>query len=344
MSIFVHPVDHDAERDELLAMLQTNLPALPHARRFEWLYQSNPDGPAWSWFARDSGTGRVVGVASVFPRSMWVADEVKLCGQVGDFAIAASHRTLGPALMIQKATFCPVQQAKLSFCYDCPPHDAGMSTFRRLGLAANCVVDRYALPLRVNSKLRSRLGSDPDVLSVPANLLLRAYSRPRLSLKDIEVSEHTGRFGDEFSELDRTVRLTDGIRSSRDAVHLNWRYRQDPLNEYRILTARRKGELVGFLVFVETGENLTIVDLFGAASEVLTGIVGALLQEAPSHCQSVEAFLSKGSELGAALVKARFRRRAVAAQVVAYANPGSEMAAFLQQKARWAFNGAEIRA
>src|SRR5271157_183742 len=112
MTISVRSVHFECDGPELLGILQTNLPGLSHAQRFQWLYRANPDGPAWSWFACQGTSGRAVGVTSVFPRSMWIGDQLRMCGQVGDFAISASHRSLGPAILLQRATFEPVDQGK----------------------------------------------------------------------------------------------------------------------------------------------------------------------------------------------------------------------------------------
>jgi hypothetical protein len=342
MSISVRPVNLDRDRDELLAMLQTNLPALPHARRFEWLYRANPDGPAWSWFACQQD--HVVGVTSVFPRSMWIGGQLKLCGQVGDFAIAATHRSLGPALMMQRATLQPVNEGALSFCYDCPPHEAGMATFRRLGFQPNVAIRRFALPLRIERQLSKRLGFTPPVVTSLGNVLLRAQNRRRVT-SDFDIAEHTGPFGDEFTHLDNSLKNTGSIRTRRSASHLNWRYREDPLQRYRVLTARRRGALTAFLIFTNTKEDVTIVDLYGAD---LASAGLALLQAVPSYCesfcQSVEGFLSDQSDLVPLFLSTRFRPRPVAAQVVAYARPDTDTAAFLKgSTARWGFSGADIR-
>jgi len=75
---------------------------------------------------------------------MWINGSMQLCGQVGDFAINVTHRSLGPALLLQRTTFTPVDQEQLTLCYDCPPHERGLSTFRRLKMSANCQMHRYA--------------------------------------------------------------------------------------------------------------------------------------------------------------------------------------------------------
>jgi hypothetical protein len=243
----------------LLNFLQANLPALPHQRRFDWLYRSNPDGLAWSWFVC-ADSGEVVGAASLFPRSMWIGDRQERCAQVGDFAISVKHRSLGPALLLQRATFSPVDLGEIAFCYDCPPHDAGMSTFRRLGMEPNCRIDRYAVPLRVDHRLKKRFGAASKVPVAVGNVILRLHQRPALRLrsKGLVIEEHAGSFGDEFSFLDGAVKKVDVIRGQRSAAHLNWRYRQDPLQQYHVLTARRGGELVAFMIQFASSRAVTI--------------------------------------------------------------------------------------
>jgi hypothetical protein len=347
MTISVRPVHQESENQELLAILQTNLPSLPHERRFKWLYRDNPDGRAWSWVARQGTANQVIGVTSVFPRSMWVGGELQMCGQVGDFAVSASHRSLGPALLLQRATFDPVDHGELAFCYDCPPHQAGMSTFRRLGMRPNCKVHRYAFPLRMDGQLRKRLGAASVVPAAAGNLLLRLHrlSAPKPRAKNLEVFDHQVAFGEEFSKLDAAVKGASAIRGRRTAAHLNWRYREDPLRQYEILTARRKGELIAFAVLRRTSEVVTIVDLFGRElHEAAFSLLAAIVARFERSHQTVEAFLSEGSELVTYFLKMRFQLRSEAAQVVAYARPQSEMSGFLERSPTWSFSQAEIAA
>src|SRR5271165_1912224 len=98
-------------------------------------------------------------MASLFPRKMYVDGKPMVAGQVMHFVVDASHRSLGPAVLLQRATFDPVNSGALDFCYDCPPHDQGMSTFVRLGMRSNCEVIRYALLLRSDEYLAKRIGT-----------------------------------------------------------------------------------------------------------------------------------------------------------------------------------------
>ena len=347
MTLSTRPVHHDSETLQLLRLLQTNLPDLPHERRYQWLYRGNPDGPAWSWFACHGKASQPVGVASVFPRSMWVGDQLQMCGQVGDFAIDVGHRSLGPALLLQRATFAPVDQGKLAFCYDCPPHEAGMSTFRRLSMRPNCVMERYVLPLRVDAYVRKRFGFGAAIPASIGNLLLRAYrwSASRSRPRDLEIAEHDGPFGEEFSRLDNSVKDAKVIRGQRSAAHLNWRYRDDPLQRYRVLVARRNGELLAFVVYCVAPEVITIVDVFGRDLRVAgMALLASLVERFERSHQSIEAFLSNGSESDQCFLNMHFRRRSQTARVVAYAKPSGCTSAFLQSGPNWAFHQAELRA
>jgi hypothetical protein len=344
-TVHVRPADRDSDRQELMSILHANLPDLPHARRFDWLYRANPDGAAWSWFVCEP-SGRAVGVTSLFPRSVWLADKTAMCGQVGDFAIAASHRSLGPAVMLQKATFGPVDNGALAFCYDCPPHQAGMSTFRRLGMKPNCRVDRYALPLRVEGRLRKRLGPGAAVPAVAGNLLLRMSRRWRQkpNTKSLNIGEHLGPFTEEFSRLDDEVPHDSIIRGRRTTPLLNWRYREDPLQQYHVFTARESGELIAFVVLRLTDDVVTVVDVFGNAfPDSAYALLASVFERYQRSHQTVDAYLSAGSSLIGCFESMGFRRRSEAAHVVAYAPSGSEVSAHLQGGLTWAFQQAEMR-
>jgi hypothetical protein len=344
-TVYVRPAGSDSDRQELMSILQANLPDLPHARRFDWLYRANPDGPAWSWFVCEP-SGRAVGVTSLFPRSVWLGDKTATCGQVGDFAITVTHRSLGPAIMLQKATFGPVDSGALAFCYDCPPHQAGMSTFRRLGMKPNCRMDRYAMPLRVEGRLRKKLGSITAVPAAAGNLLLRIArrSRRRPNTKSLNIAEHLGPFTEEFARLDGDVQHGAVIRGRRTASILNWRYREDPLQQYHVLTARANSDLIAFVVLRVTDDIVTVVDLFGDGfPDVGYALLTSVFERYEHSHQTVDACLAVGSPLVTCFESMGFRRRSEAAHVVAYPPQRNDVSTHLLGVLTWAFQQAEIR-
>jgi hypothetical protein len=113
-------IDPALERDALLAVLQRNLTDLDHARRFRWLYLDNPAGPARAWFLHETAAQRACGGSiPVSPLGLGARPNPRY-GQVGDFAVDGGYRSLGPAVMLRRATFAPVDRRELASCYDCP--------------------------------------------------------------------------------------------------------------------------------------------------------------------------------------------------------------------------------
>jgi hypothetical protein len=345
MTVLVRPVNLEKEREDVLDILNRNLQDIPHAVRFDWLYCSHPGGPAWAWFACRKETGKEVGVASVFPRALWVGDKVQTCGQVGDFAIDKSHRSLGPALLLQRATFEPVNRGVLALCYDCPPHEQGMSTFCRLGMQANTRMYRYSRMLRARRHITRRLGRGRQAQFAArlADMLL-ALGERKHSLSGLDISIWPGPFGEEFSRLDEQIAGNGGgIRARRRAEDLNWRYRQDPLHRYEVLTARVKGELRGFVVFLYGEEDVYHIDLFGSAlSEIGPPLLDAMVARARERsAETVQSAAPEKHELAEVLAKAGFKRRSAGAWIVAYAQPKTETAAILR-RGPWFFQQVDI--
>jgi len=103
MTITVRPANCESESQELVAVLQMNLPQLPHARLFPWLYLGNPEGQALTWVAADADSHRIIGVAAAFPRGFYCCGKDARGYVLGDFCIDPGHRSLGLALTLQRA-------------------------------------------------------------------------------------------------------------------------------------------------------------------------------------------------------------------------------------------------
>ena len=341
MTLGIRRVSLTDDRAEILDILNRNFGA-GQERRFDWLYIDNPAGEAWAWLAWDHD--KTVGTAAVFPRRMLVDGKLVLCGQVGGFAVDASHRSLGPAVLLQRATFGPVDSGALTFCYDCPPNDRGMATFDRLGMRPNCEIARYALPLRSDAFLEKRLGKSIWVKPVvaTANLLLDIRTRSRIS-QGLEIDALPGGFGDEFSELDRRVSSSGTIRASRSADLLNWRFRKNATADPQVFVARRAGELLGFVAFWSSGEAAYVIDLFGVELDTV-GV--ALLETAVEACKreevcSLNGFCSEDSWLKALFESSGFRSRERGAKVVAYEKSTVHFPKVLHHGLRWTFGHLE---
>lgn len=344
MKIYVRPVDLASEREKLLLLLQRNLPDLDHRNRFDWLYVKNPAGQPYAWFVCGDGTDEAMGVASVFPRFVWIGTEPAKCGQVGDFAVDAAFRSLGPALALQRATLQSVDEGALAFCYDCPPHDRGLATFRRMRLAPACRMARMVKPLRSDRFVDDHL---PPFWAVRApakwiaNAMLRIADRGRVRGRGLVIENYEGDFTEEFSRFDgRIAQLGNSIRSRRCADYLNWRYRLQPAHQHRAIVARRAGELVAFAVYTVRGDYARLLELVATGEEESVSVVLALAEEVrPAGVTGIEAQAVFPSGDADSLLEAGFRFRHHSEHVVPYARSDVGQG-FLGRE--WKFCAADI--
>lgn len=350
MALHVQPINCALEREQMIDVLERNLTEVPHAKRFDWFYGRNPAGQAYSWMIVEDAPQKPVGIASLISRGIWLGGEEKICGQVGDFGIDRAYRSLGPAVQLQRATFSPVDRGELAFCYDCPPHEAGMSTFRRLGMHANCRMRRYVRILKTDQRIERRLGRGLHSAAAAkvANAVLQIASAGGSNLAGISIDRWRGRFDDEFTKLDRRGAADQAIRARRTAADLNWLYRENPLQSYEVYTARRGSELVGYAVYFARGNDAVITEIGGEPEpRVIAALLAAVsrsISDEHAAVQSITALLSEAHPFIEGFRQARFLAREEAERVVAYALPGSDVQKFLGEDPRWLFQLADVTA
>lgn len=273
MAIVVRKADVKKDHTVLIKALQTHLNPQADACRYEWLYCANPFGEAQVWLALDD-SGEAVGAAAAFPRPVLVRGRQGRGCVLGDFCISERHRSLGPALQLQKECLAGTRAGDYAFCYDFPSQRMA-AIYGRLGLR----------PCGSLVRLAKVLGIDSDVLAGPS---LRRFAKSLARTGDLVLgwldkspssrflfSEHRQRFGEEFTALSGDLAEHYAICTFRSATYLNWRYKDHPSLHYRVMTARtQQGKLAGYLISYRSGNAATIVDLAGGRDEkLLQGLV-----------------------------------------------------------------------
>ena len=84
-------------------------------RKFRWLYEGNIDGVARFWLLEHEESGEIEGVSALFPRTFIVQEGCVKGGIAGDLFVSPNHRTLGPALMLQKAVLKGAKEERMDF-------------------------------------------------------------------------------------------------------------------------------------------------------------------------------------------------------------------------------------
>lgn len=279
MNIAIHQVDLTVDAKLVIDVLFRYLTPLSDERRFDWLYVSNPYGQARVWVAVNKQDGAMIGVASAFPRRVYIGEREELCWVLGDFCISDNYRTLGPALQLQRACLAGIDSGEAAFCYDFPSQNM-MAVYKRLRIDQWSRMLRLAKPLRVDRKVGELVKNRAVAhgLSTVGNLLLAFFASQPKGAKTIALSLHEGECGKEFSVLAHRIGGQYGVCVQRSAEYLNWRYLTNPLYRYELLTARRDNALVAYVVFTHTKEDATLVDLFGINDPmIISTLVNALI-------------------------------------------------------------------
>lgn len=334
MSVIIRPADLQKDKELLIRTLRRYLRHDWPEGRFDWLYQRNPHGTTRAWLATDDTSHEVVGTSGAFPRRVSINGKEKVSWVLGDFCIADKYRSLGPALQLQRATLAAVADSpEVELCYDFPSPQF-KAVYQRLKVSNAGQMIRLAKPLRIDRKIEQWIR--PRVFSKPAswagNLLLRARDPLTGGPKEWDVNLHGGECGAEFTLLSQRTASANAIAVKRSADYLNWRYLQHPSISFRILTARRNGDLQGYLVFSSTGQDVNIAEWNTCDdTRVLAVLTNDLVRRLRrSGTMTLNAFLLASDPRLPLLRKVGFQLRESAPFVVYW--PGFRTA---EQKSEW---------
>jgi len=264
MKVEIRQADLQLDRRVIIDTALRFLTVLSSDSRFNWLYESNANGRARVWLAYSAADGAVIGMAGAFPRRICIRNREEMAWVLGDFCIGDQYRSLGPALQLQRACLSVLETTQAAFCYDFPSASM-LAVYTRLGLSEAGKMVRLAKPLRVDRKVKEIIknpAAQRFVASV-GNRLLKIPLPKAATDETLELSVYTQRFGEEFTAFAKEQRGKFGICLQRSADYLNWRYSNNPFAHHEIVTARRNGRLAGYVVWTQTNEDASIVDLFG---------------------------------------------------------------------------------
>jgi hypothetical protein len=269
MAILVREADLQRDRDELITFLHENLTSRSNESRFSWLYLRNPSGQARAWIALDEATGQTMGLGAAFPRLVWFGGKVRRAWVLGDLCVAPGSRSLGPALSLQRVCLKSLAINENPIWFDFPSQPM-LAIYRRLRIPMMMGSHvRFVKLLRVDEKVAKYIPGKSFArgISKVGNLMLRFQPATYCRSHGIEVSVHEGSFGEEFTELDSCTSNLHTIRGLRTAEYLNWRYRQNPFNQYRVAVAKRGTQLWGYAVAEMNGTNWILTDLHAIEEE-----------------------------------------------------------------------------
>lgn len=259
MSYRLEIADRPRHKGEILGLWERNLTGVT-AERYVWLYET---GPTHCWAIRDAD-GKLVGANGLAERRFRVGERTVQAGQAIDLNIDRAHRSIGPALQLQRATVALAQERKWDLLYGLPNPQA-RPVLQRIGYRSIGALQRFVKPLRVGPKLRSRLKVG-QLLQTPAAAILNtalrvttpeAYSRLPSGLG----TEIVERFDARFDDLWHRTAGRFGVIGERTSDYLNWRFADCPLAAYETFCLLDGDTLLGYVAFCIAEETVHIGDL-----------------------------------------------------------------------------------
>ena len=336
----------DETLQDCLAIFNATRSQESFSERFEWLYRKNPDGDAVVWTIRQDETDLTVGFTAALPRRVLVNGIVRTCWIGSDFSVLPRYRTLGLAVKLRRAAKDAIDAGRADFLY-AHPNDRMAVIHKRVGHCQVGSMVRLAKPLKTGPYIADltsspRLGNLAGVVLDPIRRLTdrAAGSEKRYTVRHETAARFDERFDRLFAE---ETRNHQGVVVIRDALHLNWRYAENPLYDTHLLTLNEQGRLAGYALYVMDGNTVNVKDVFPMDNgEVSTSLLTALVRTGYQQgWQSISVTTLGTSPLLSRLEELGFRRRAETSSMFAYCRAERPWSDTVTDATQWLLNAGD---
>ena len=318
--------------DEVVALWSRNAFSRP-AERWRWLYGGDPENPGTLWTLR-LPPGRLVGTAGLATRRMAIRSGTVLAGQAIDLVVDGPHRTLGPALQLERSLLANVAERGIGPIYAFP-NERSEAVLRRIGYSRLGPLERWTRVLRSRSRVSTYVR--PALLATVAGAVidtaLRVTSREILYSTPEGLSiECPAAVDSRFDDLWEAAARRFPVLGERSAAFLAWRFLRSPFATYEVLGVVRAKDrsLVGYAVLATAGTVIRIADLLYRDAAALDTLLGEVIRLARGRGASTLTFTFVGpGALAAALRRHGFARRPETSSVFVHggAGPGGALPA-----------------
>lgn len=215
---------------------------------WEWRFRNTPPGPGVIVLARENG--RLAAHYAVAAIKLSIEGRDVVSGLSGTTMTHPDFRGGGLFPSLARATYAEMVREGMQLVWGFPNSQSHRGFVRDLGWT--------------------------DIWEIPTFRLRLPLAKPVAAPADVALC--TGPL-DGFDELWREMRTRHRVIAVRDAAAIEWRYRANPSEQYRILQRVVGGTLRGYAVLKRYKDDLHIVDLLALDDE--TGV--ALVHTAISH-------------------------------------------------------------
>lgn len=236
----------------------------PLDKKFDWIYLGNPSGKATLWMLHHEETDALSGMTALFPRFFSINAESLHCAVAGDLLVHQKHRSLGPALILQRNVIAAAKSGKYCFIYGFPNKSAE-AVWKRIGYKVIGPTVRLTKVLRTSSLLKKY--NIPKVftyiLSPIMDFGLCLFSVETWKFKS---KDYICRFVDipdgRFDRLYEKLKKQYSVIGQRDSAFLKWKYLNDPDDKHQFFAVfnSSEDEVYGYLAFCHSSSRVDIRD------------------------------------------------------------------------------------
>ena len=342
MSYTICQTDALSAREAIVDLWRRNLPEAL-ADRYTWLYET---GPATGFLLR-SEPGLAVGAAGLMRREFHAFGEPLTAGQAIDLNVDREHRTIGPALALQRAVLKAVESRDIDLAYGFPNRQSEAvlryAGYRALGelqrwvkpLTCRVAFDRWGWPRWLARSLA--ILADP----ILRGIVTKNFYRRR---RDIRV-EQVDSFDARFDRLWQSARGQWPILGERTSAYLNWRFCRCPDLCYRALCLTGpSGDLLAYVVHGRRGGTVHVADLLFADETYLDPLLTELMRLVRREKAQTLVVLHLGNPaVGQALTRFGFWQRPSGRKAMVYlGRDGEGDTSPFANPQNWHLTGADI--
>ncbi len=253
-----NPKNH---KDEIIEFWEKYLPGTPSSR-FDWM-QNNPAGqPIWI-LAFDKENNVLAGTISIMPREFLSKGRNMRAGIMGDFMTGDAYRAFGPAMKLQRRATKLVDDGYFEFIYTIP-NASSIKLAQRVGFNTAIDLIQSVKPIYLSSYIRKYLKSKiVDHISPIIERCMRLFTKETYVIANVIYDEPSS-----FDEIFDTLFLAtkerqDDLITNRDIKYLKWRYKNNPVHDFRFITCRDNStrSLLGYIAFTKADLKIEIFDL-----------------------------------------------------------------------------------
>lgn len=242
--------------------------------RFTWMYENNPQGVPDTWFLRETD-GNIVGSVSLCRMQFSFKGASVRVGQPMDFVIDKGHRSLGPAMSMQRRLIADMQEKGYDLLYGFPNKKSRMvqkrSGFREIGCFSH-----WRMRLRSESTIRRRL--DSKLLARTAGYAVDkgAGLKEALIWRKLP-SGYTCQCASEVP-LDFDQRCYNRgdfsiMMGGRSRAYLQWRFFQHPLIQNQICILQEGAAVHGYIIYNIEAGRVTVLDFLAFGGSLFLSLL-----------------------------------------------------------------------